>query len=131
MTTQLIYMSQPFGFDRSILAGILVGARRNNARDGITGALICRHDLYLQLIEGPRNAIDGLYARIVGDDRHQDVTILVRDDDATRMFPDWEMLDDPARSWLWSPDEVADGILTKVAPQDIVAVFARVAREIG
>ncbi len=30
---QLIYRSQPFGFDRATLAGILSGARRNNRRD--------------------------------------------------------------------------------------------------
>jgi hypothetical protein len=70
---QLIYRSQPFGFDNAMLAGILLEARRNNLRDDITGALICRHDLYLQLIEGPADAIDALYGRIVADDRHVDV----------------------------------------------------------
>jgi hypothetical protein len=39
---QLVYVSTPFGFDRPTLAGILVGARANNARDGLTGCLICR-----------------------------------------------------------------------------------------
>ena len=57
---QLIYSSQPFGFDEAMLAGILSGARYNNVRDGITGALICRQDIYLQLIEGPAAAIDNL-----------------------------------------------------------------------
>ena len=54
---QLIYRSEPFGFDRATLAGILMTARRNNRRDDITGALLCRSDLYLQLIEGPEAAI--------------------------------------------------------------------------
>ena len=45
MVTQLIYMSEPFEFDTSILAGILADARRNNRRDAITGALICRQDI--------------------------------------------------------------------------------------
>ena len=36
-----IYTSRPFGFDEAILSGILMDARRANARDGITGALIC------------------------------------------------------------------------------------------
>ncbi len=132
MLTQLIYASQPFGFDRSILAGILVGARRNNKRDGITGALICRQDIYLQLIEGPTAAIDALYAKIKVDDRHQDVEPLARDDAVTqRMFPDWEMLEDPARSWLWSPVEIAEGALAQANPEAVRAVFARVAREIA
>ena len=50
---QLIYSSRPFGFDEATLNGILMFARRNNPREAITGALICRHDLYLQLLEGP------------------------------------------------------------------------------
>ena len=35
-----LYTSRPFGFDTGILNGILLDARRANARDGITGALI-------------------------------------------------------------------------------------------
>ena len=67
MVTQLIYMSEPFGYDDAILTSILANARRRNARDAITGALICRHDIYLQLIEGDGAAIDALYARIAAD----------------------------------------------------------------
>lgn len=122
-------MSQPFGFDEAILAGILTGARRNNPRDGITGALICRHDIYLQLIEGDAAAIDALYDRISRDDRHLAVTPLYRGTAAERMFPDWAMLDDPARSWLWSPDAVAAGAITNTAPAAIRDVFVRVATE--
>jgi hypothetical protein len=36
---QLIYASRPFGYDELTLVGILASARRNNERDGITGAL--------------------------------------------------------------------------------------------
>ena len=125
--TQLIYSSQPFGFDDAMLGGILVQARRNNPRDGITGCLICRHDLYLQLLEGPGDAIDALYARIAVDDRHLQVEMLSRGPVDTRLFPDWAMRDDPAQSWLWTPAEVEDGALTKASPDELRAVFARVA----
>ncbi len=37
-----------------------MSARRHNPRDQITGALICRHDLYLQLIETVAASIDAL-----------------------------------------------------------------------
>jgi hypothetical protein len=129
--TQLIYSSQPFGFDRSMLAGILVAARRNNPRAAITGALICRQDLYLQLLEGPEAAIDAIYAKIAVDDRHQDVTILHRAEVAERLFAQWAMLDDPARSWMWTPAEVSAGALTDAAPEAVLAVFERLRREIG
>ena len=48
-----IYTSRPFGFDQAMLSGILIDARHANIRDGITGALICRADIYLQWLEGP------------------------------------------------------------------------------
>lgn len=126
---RMIYASRPFGFDAAVLGGIMVGARRNNARDGITGALICRADLYLQLLEGPAAAIDALFGRIAGDDRHLDVEPLVSGPVAARLFPAWDMLDDPARSWLWSPREVADGAVAAASPDVIVGVFARLAAE--
>ncbi len=125
--TQLIYVSQPFGFDDAMLAGILVGSRRNNPKHDITGCLIVRHDLYLQLLEGPTEAVDALFARIKGDNRHLDVRSLVRETVETRMFPDWAMRDDPAQSWLWSPEDVGNGALTAASPSELRAVFERVA----
>ncbi|WP_033920069.1 BLUF domain-containing protein [Sphingomonas sp. 37zxx] len=125
MMKQLIYRSQPFGYDHAMLAGILSAARRNNPRDDITGALICRHDLYLQLIEGPAAAIDALYARITVDDRHGDVRLLLSDEVSERMFPAWAMLDDEAPSLFWSPAEVVDGALEAASPAMLRAAFGR------
>lgn len=131
MVTQLIYLSQPFGYDSTMLAGILMEARRNNPRHGITGALICRQDIYLQLVEGDAEAIDPLFARILVDDRHLAVTLLARSEVEDRIFPDWAMLDDPARSWMWSPDDVADGAPSRASPEALRAIFARVAEEVA
>lgn len=127
MLKQTIYMSQPFGYDQAMLNGILSGARRNNRRDQVTGALICRADIYLQLIEGPEAAIDSLYARIQRDDRHVDVVPLWSGNVRERAFAAWDMLDDPACSWLWSADEVADGAVTRASAEALHGVFARVA----
>ena len=131
MVMQLIYMSEPFGFDSAILGGILTAARRNNPRHGITGALICRHDIYLQLIEGDVAPIDTLYARIAEDDRHLAVTLLSRADVRDRMFPDWAMLHDPARSWLWTAEEVGNGAVGAATPAALRHVFARAGAEAG
>ena len=125
--TQLIYTSQPFGFDDAMLNGILVQARRNNPASDITGCLICRQDMYLQLLEGPADAIATLYAKIEADDRHLAVMQLSREAVPTRMFPDWAMRDDPAQSWLWPPQAVASGALFQASPEALRAVFARVA----
>ena len=122
---RLIYRSQPFGFDRSVLAGILAAARRNNPPWGITGALLCRHDLYLQLIEGPVEAIDTLYARICKDDRHANIGLLVSEDMGERLFPNWAMLDDTAPSQFWSVEDVAAGALEAASPDELHAPFLR------
>jgi hypothetical protein len=126
---QVIYSSRPFGFDQGVLNGILLQSRRNNDAFDITGALICRADLYLQLLEGPPDAVDAAYARIRTDDRHAEVTLHVRAPVGERLFGAWAMRDDPARSWLWSQAEVADGALTRATPADLAAVFARLAAE--
>ena len=127
---QLIYRSQPFGFDAAMLAGILSGARRNNKRDAITGALICREDLYLQLIEGPAAAIDALYAKIETDDRHGDVRTLLSEAVDARLFPDWEMLDDQYPSLLWSRQEVRDGAIEAAGAAALRATFARLSESV-
>lgn len=125
---RLIYRSQPFGFDKSVLAGILSAARRNNPRDGITGALICRHDVYLQLIEGPAEAIDALYGRIIGDDRHTDVRLLLSETAEERLFPAWAMLDDQAPSLFWSAQNVEAGALEAASPDELRAPFVRLSQ---
>lgn len=121
----LIYASQPFGFDNAALAGILLTARRNNARDGITGALIVRHDLYLQWLEGPPGPLDALFARICDDDRHCDITRLDGGVLTERRFGAWAMRDDPAQSWLWNAQAVADGALAAASPADVHGIFDR------
>ncbi|MFZ3582474.1 BLUF domain-containing protein [Loktanella sp. DJP18] len=127
--TQLIYASQPFGFDDAILNGILLDARRCNQRDGITGALVCRHDIYLQLLEGPSEQVDAAYARIARDDRHVGINRLVSREITERMFQHWAMLHDPAKSLIWSPDQLSSGILESAPESEIVGMFESVARD--
>jgi hypothetical protein len=124
---RLIYASQPFGFDDGMLNGILADARRNNPRRDITGALICRADVYLQLIEGPRAAILTTFERIARDNRHVDVTRLHLEPITQRLFPAWSMKHDPATSWMWTVDEVADGALSRATRDELLAVFERLA----
>jgi Sensors of blue-light using FAD len=126
---RLIYASQPFGFDDATLNGILAAARRNNRRDDITGALVCRADLYLQMLEGPETAVNAAYSRIKRDDRHLDVSLIWTGEVSERLFPAWAMRDDPARSWMWNRAEVSAGAAKNASRSEIEAVFARVAQE--
>ena len=123
---QIVYASHPFGFDDGALNGILSDARRCNHRDDITGALICRADVYLQLLEGPPAAVDATYARIGKDDRHADVTLLQRRSVRERLFPGWSMRDDPKHTWLWTREQVAAGALSRATEAELISVFARI-----
>ena len=126
---QLIYASQPFGFNQPALAGILLDARRCNMRDGITGALICRDDLFLQLLEGPADKVQATYTRIRRDDRHLDVRQMSSRaiSDQGRLFANWAMRDDPAQSWVWTRAEIDAGILDNAKDNDAIALFERLA----
>ncbi|MCC6007567.1 MAG: BLUF domain-containing protein [Rhodobacteraceae bacterium] len=126
-----IYTSRPFGFDNGILSTILMDARRANLRDGITGALICRADIYLQWLEGPEAQVRKAVARIEGDDRHVEMKVHVAERVSERAFGEWAMLHDPAATWLWSRSEIADGALDRATPEEITEIFARLRDGIG
>lgn len=126
---QIIYVSHPFGFHEAMLNGILMDSRRNNLRDDVTGALICRADAYLQLIEGPETAIRDAYARIASDNRHANVDFLFGEPVTDRVFPGWAMRDDPARSWMWTQAQVAAGAIAKATRPELLAVFERLKAE--
>ncbi len=126
---QVVYASQPFGYDEAMLNGILADARRCNLRDGITGSLVCRADLYLQLLEGPADLVTATFERIAKDDRHTGVRRLLAGPTAHRIFPDWAMRHDPARSWMWTSAQVAEGAPEKATRADVLAIFQRIAAQ--
>ena len=125
---QLIYISRPFGFEAGMLDDILVSARRHNAANNVTGALICRNDVFLQMLEGPRVEVTETFGRILRDDRHVEVSLLWSGDAPFRSFPEWSMRDDPAQSWMWEREEVRD-VVRDASAEQARQIFARLARE--
>ena len=121
----LIYSSRPFGFDQNILNGIMITSVNNNKRDQITGALICRSDLYLQYLEGPTKSIDDTFNKIKNDDRHVEIKVLKEGVHAKRLFPKWAMRDDPVRSWLWSRAADESGARDRIRSSDALHLFKR------
>ena len=94
MLVRLMYASRAAaGLDNEELAAILRQSRAANARDGITGALcLCNHGrLFIQVLEGGRDAVSRCYARIVTDARHTDVTLLEFHEVEERRFAGWAM----------------------------------------
>ena len=127
---QVIYVSKPVGFDTKILDSILVQSKRNNEKNQISGALICRSDLYLQYLEGPAHKIDFIYSKIKLDNRHTDVKLLEDSRSKRRLFSNWAMRDDPVKDWMWTQKEVADGILECLSTNDAMKIFVQHSKEI-
>ncbi|MCH8467779.1 MAG: BLUF domain-containing protein [Roseinatronobacter sp.] len=122
---RVVYTSRPFGFDSGTLNGILVHAQRANASVGITGALICREDVYLQLLEGPEEEVKKTIARIKRDDRHLEFTTHVEKTVSERSFGRWAMLHDPAATWIWSRDAVRNGAIEHATAAEVDGFFQK------
>ena len=77
--------------DDAELEGLLRGAREHNAQQGITGILLYGDGNFMQLLEGPEEAVAGLYARIRRDPRHHMVTTILEERGRGREFSEWSM----------------------------------------
>ena len=126
----LIYTSQPVKFDDINISNILKSSQRNNSKNGITGALIFREDLYLQFLEGPENKVIEAYEKIKNDNRHTNVLKLKEDLTDRKLFTSWAMRGDPVKTWMWSYEDVENGIVNKLTPEDSLAVFEKLSREV-
>ena len=83
--------STPVVLNAEAVADILRVSRRNNAADGITGALLYDDGNVLQVLEGPAEAVARTYGRIQDDPRHRRVLTFLDRPAEERMFPDWSM----------------------------------------
>ena len=72
-------------------AQILAASRRNNRRDGITGALLVSPVGFAQVLEGPLPAVERTFERIQRDPRHAQVDILHASEAEARCFAGWAM----------------------------------------
>lgn len=70
---------------------ILAAAQANNARNGLTGALIFNHGVFGQVLEGLNDAVEETFERIQCDMRHHEVTILDLRPISERGFGGWSM----------------------------------------
>lgn len=73
------------------IAELVDRSKIRNAAVGLTGVLIHDSSHFLQLLEGPWPATADTLLRIVGDPRHSEVTILVREPTEVRLFSNWNL----------------------------------------
>jgi len=92
MLVRLLYTSRASaGFDERLLHDILRQASAANPTQGITGALCCSQGIFLQVLEGGRDAVNRLYARLLADPRHTEVVLLSYEEIGERRFAQWSM----------------------------------------
>ena len=73
------------------IADILQVARRNNGRDGLTGALIYHGGRFIQILEGPDERVNFWYDIIAADPRHRILQKVREKQVSERQFPEWTM----------------------------------------
>jgi hypothetical protein len=66
-------------------------ANQKNAKADVTGLLIFSQGEFLQVLEGPKPAVEATYDRISGDPRHSRSAVLKREFADDRSYPDWKM----------------------------------------
>jgi hypothetical protein len=94
MLVRLVYASHATStIDDALLGSILKRAQGYNQEHGITG-ILCTYsqgNVFLQVLEGGRADVNALYAAIVRDRRHRDVTLLDYSEISQRRFATWRM----------------------------------------
>lgn len=93
---RLVYTSRNLvageeGGQQVAVAGLLAVSKRNNARVGVTGALLFNGGSFAQVLEGSKAAVETTFERIQRDPRHSDVSVLQCEPVAARGFPNWSM----------------------------------------
>jgi hypothetical protein len=92
MLVRLLYASraaEPVTPD--LIDSILRSSHAHNPALGITGVLCYGGDVYMQVLEGGRSAVNNLYNTIVRDSRHREVMLLKYTEIAERRFAGWTM----------------------------------------
>lgn len=92
MLIRMLYASRAKAPVTSALVdSILVQSRNHNPAKGVTGILCFHGSLFLQVLEGGRDAVNDLYNTIVRDERHERVVVLHYEEITERRFAGWTM----------------------------------------
>ena len=91
MLVRLRYASRAIDPASAESEQILAQSRQGNPGLGITGILCYGGGIFLQAIEGGRNAVSELYGHIQRDPRHKDVILLHYEEISERRFSGWTM----------------------------------------
>jgi hypothetical protein len=89
---QLVYVStSSWPMADADLDAILDISRERNRILGVTGMLLHLDQGFLQVLEGPKEAVLDTFERITRDERHMGIRLLVQREAEERLFGDWCM----------------------------------------
>ena len=92
MLIRLIYASRSAGVLTPLdVKDIVQRSQRNNAKAGVTGALMLSNGIFLQCLEGDHLVVNALYHRLLLDARHRDPAILAYGEIEQRLYGSWAM----------------------------------------
>ncbi len=92
MLVRLLYASRAAEpVTPELVDSVLAQCRAHNPGLGITGILCHGGDVFMQVLEGGRTAVNALYAEIVRDPRHRDIAVLHFEEVTERRFAGWTM----------------------------------------
>lgn len=73
------------------IAELITHCRVLNERANVTGVLAYGNGRFAQIVEGPRDGVDDVIARINDSRRHRDITVLGEAAIDSRAFPGWSL----------------------------------------
>ena len=130
---RLVYVSA-FGaaFPASIsdqdheIGKIIRASIRNNREVAITGLLVVRAPWFIQVLEGPAEAVAATYQRIAGDPRHSDVAVIESGPAPARQFSSWNMCArriNPADDAILARLALSDAMLGALTPAQALTLL--------
>lgn len=128
---QALYVSKarlPAGGELAELAKIIDVACARNAAADLTGCLGYCDGQFVQLLEGPAEALEAALARIKADTRHTDMVVRLRREVRNRSFPDWRM----AHVDLFAAAPEMIGVdFERTPPAVLISLLLRIAENAG
>jgi hypothetical protein len=120
---QVIYVSKKTDFSDHTLTNIFDTSAKNNPEKGISGCLLIGSNSYLQFLEGPSLAVEGLYSKIKTDSRHTNVKKLHDQSSKEKLFSSWSMKFAPFNNIEWSNQEFDSGNFLNIQPEGALTIF--------
>ena len=126
---RVIYVSEKVEPSEQNVADIVNVSTRNNPSKDITGCLLEGKNSFLQILEGPSDAIQSLYKTISEDNRHTNVKRLCDEYSDSRLFSDWSMKSDSYNQMEWSKDTLNAGNFANISVDAAKNIFTRISEQ--